>query len=157
MLQGSFAEDTCSAFADFEENPHNNSLSSILPCMNPSSSKRIMVGIGYTIHTHIAQVQTCLFLQMRTQSEIVLYNIIFVYLLQLNSKITDYYKSLGLDEQREGFVGVRKICEPFSGAPCYSYMPESCPKDAIPVTDLPNVSYIRTQNKLMMHGLHACV
>ncbi|XP_041003649.1 uncharacterized protein LOC121249058 [Juglans microcarpa x Juglans regia] len=107
-----FAEDTCSAFADFEENPHNNSLSSILPCMNPSSSKRIMVDIGYTIHTHIAQ---------------------------LNSKITDYYKSLGSDEQSEGFVGVRKICEPFSGAPSYSYMPESCPKDAIPVADLPNV------------------
>lgn len=63
-------------------------------------------------------------------------------MLQLNSKITDYYKSLGSDEQSEGFFGVRKICEPFSGAPSYSYMPESCPKDAIPVADLPNVSYI---------------
>lgn len=64
-------------------------------------------------------------------------------MLQFNSKITDYYRSLGLDhEQSEDFVGVRKICEPFSGAPSYSYMPESCPKDAIPVADLPNVSYV---------------
>ncbi|KAB1214913.1 hypothetical protein CJ030_MR5G024519 [Morella rubra] len=107
-----FADDTCSAFAEFEQNPQNNSLSSLLPCMNPPSAERIMVGTGYTIHTYIAQ---------------------------LNSKITEYYRVLGLDEQSGDLFGVKKICQPFSGAPSYSYMPESCPKGVIQVGDLPNV------------------
>lgn len=107
-----FAEDTCSAFSDFEQNPHDKSLSSLLPCMDSSSSEKIMVGIGYTVHTFIAE---------------------------LNSKITEYYRFVGLAEQSEDLVGVIKICEPFSGAPNFSYMPESCPKDAITVADLPLV------------------
>jgi hypothetical protein len=61
--------------------------------------------------------------------------------LQLNSKVTEYYRFLGLDEQSEDLVGVIKICEPFSGAPNYTYTPEiSCPKDSIAVGDLPHVS-----------------
>ncbi|KAA8531565.1 hypothetical protein F0562_006274 [Nyssa sinensis] len=105
-----FAEDTCSALDGFEQNPQNNSLSSLIPCVN--SSNKILVKIGYTVHTFITK---------------------------LNAKIKELHQLLGLDEQLEEFIDVQKICDPFSGPPNYSYTPEKCPKDAIPIGDLPNV------------------
>lgn len=65
-------------------------------------------------------------------------------MLQLNSKIPDYHRLLQLeggqlngDQYLSGFVNV---CNPFDGAPNYSYVPESCPKNAIPIGHLPHVS-----------------
>ncbi|KAL6993855.1 hypothetical protein U1Q18_011968 [Sarracenia purpurea var. burkii] len=56
----------------------------------------------------------------------------------LNSKITDAV--LVLDEEGEHSLGVvKKICDPFSGAPNYSYAPENCSKDSIPIGVLPSV------------------
>lgn len=78
-----------------------------------------------------------------------------VFVLQLNSKVTEYYRFLGLDEQSEDLVGVIKICEPFSGAPNYTYTPESCPKDAIAVGDLPHVSSNSTMTSF--NDLLTCV
>uniref|UniRef100_A0A5B7AY35 Uncharacterized protein n=1 Tax=Davidia involucrata TaxID=16924 RepID=A0A5B7AY35_DAVIN len=105
-----FAEDTCSALEDFEQYPQNNSLSSLIPCVN--SSYKILVKIGFTVHTFITE---------------------------LNAKIGELHELLGLDEQVENFLELQKICDPFSGAPNYSYTPEKCSKDAIPIGDLPNV------------------
>lgn len=76
-----------------------------------------------------------------------------LFVLQLNSKITEYYRFVGLDEQSEDLVGVIKICEPFSGAPNFSYMPESCPKDAITVADLPLVSKSKLKLLLFRHKM----
>ncbi|BFG35791.1 hypothetical protein CerSpe_220650 [Prunus speciosa] len=104
-----FAEDTCSALEDFQQNSHNSSLSSILPCLDPERSEKLMGQIGYTIHSFINQ---------------------------LNSKVTEIANSLGIDEQNDDLVGLLRICNPFSGPPNYSYIPSSC-SDAIPVGKLP--------------------
>ncbi|XP_028111327.1 uncharacterized protein LOC114309732 isoform X1 [Camellia sinensis] len=107
-----FADDTCSALQNFEQNPQNNSLSSILPCANSSSFDKVFKDIGYTVHTSITE---------------------------LNSKITQLNEFLRLDEQNDNFSEVQKICDPFPAATNYSYAPEKCPKDAIPIGDLAGV------------------
>ncbi|KAF8410232.1 hypothetical protein HHK36_002755 [Tetracentron sinense] len=108
-----FAEDTCSAFEEFERNPTNNSLSSMLPCVDQVYADQIMVEIGSTIHNFINE---------------------------LNLKITMLSRLFELDEHGEDLLsGIRKICDPFSGAPDYLYSPSKCPKDAIPIGDIPNV------------------
>ena len=66
----------------------------------------------------------------------------YIFVLQLNSKISEYYKMLGLDG------GFKLVCQPFSGAPDYSYLPYSCPKDAIQVGDLPKVSKSYSKKKM---------
>ncbi|XP_030474109.2 uncharacterized protein LOC115691566 isoform X1 [Syzygium oleosum] len=107
-----FAKDTCSAFKDYVQNPKNNSLATILPCMDSSYSDQLMTEIGSTIHNFFAQ---------------------------LNAKSTEFYRSLGISELGDELPGVMKICEPFSGPPDYSYIPGNCSKGEIPVSSLPNV------------------
>ncbi|KAL5556788.1 hypothetical protein UlMin_039024 [Ulmus minor] len=107
-----FAEDTCSAFEEFELSPKNSSLSAMLPCMDPANAEKMMVEIGYIVHTFITQ---------------------------LNAKVPDYYKLLGVDiGENESGLEIN-ICNPFDGAPNYRYVPKSCPKNAIPISLLPNV------------------
>ncbi|XP_030538960.2 LOW QUALITY PROTEIN: uncharacterized protein LOC115747066 [Rhodamnia argentea] len=107
-----FAEDTCSAFQGYVQNPKKNSLTTILPCMDSSYSDQLMTEIGSTIYNFFAL---------------------------LNAKTTVLYRSLGIGDLGNELTGVLKICEPFSGPPNYSYMPGNCSKDDIPVGDLPNV------------------
>ncbi|KAI3407566.1 uncharacterized protein J3R85_020877 [Psidium guajava] len=106
------AEDTCSAFKGYVQNPKNNSLATILPCMDSSYSDQLMTEIGSTIYN---------------------------FFTQLNAKTTALYRSLGIGDLGDELPGVLKICEPFSGPPNYSYVPGNCSKDDIPVGDLPNV------------------
>lgn len=76
---------------------------------------------------------------------------ILSFVLQLSSKILLLQRLLELDgENDELSGGLWKICDPFEGAPSYSYVPDKCPKDAIPIGDLPIVSvlqYCDNQNK----------
>lgn len=58
-------------------------------------------------------------------------------MLQINSKMIELYDS---DKEGADASGVCKICNPFLGAPNYSYISEKCPNDTIPIGDLPNVS-----------------
>ncbi|XP_059639662.1 uncharacterized protein LOC132282046 [Cornus florida] len=51
-----FAEDTCSALEDFGENPQNNSLSSLVPCVSSTDSDKLLVKIGYTVHSFMGEV-----------------------------------------------------------------------------------------------------
>lgn len=53
----SFADDACSAFEDFAENPQNSSLGSMLPCINESFSGKLMAEIGNTIHRFVVEVK----------------------------------------------------------------------------------------------------
>ncbi|KAF9621183.1 hypothetical protein IFM89_016677 [Coptis chinensis] len=58
----------------------------------------------------------------------------------VNSKIANLGGILRLDEQGENALGgFSKICNPFSNAPNYSYYPGSCPEDAIPISNIPDV------------------
>ncbi|XP_061338920.1 uncharacterized protein LOC133285672 [Gastrolobium bilobum] len=107
-----FADDACSALEDFEENPQNSSLGSMLPCMNESFSGNLIAQIGNTIHNFI---------------------------VELNSNMSVIYRLLGVGEENEELMGVIKICDPFSGSPNYSYIPQNCPQDAIRIGDLPKI------------------
>ncbi|AES94526.2 transmembrane protein, putative [Medicago truncatula] len=107
-----FANDACSAFEDFENNPQNSSLGSMLPCINDSFSGKLIAQIGSTIHTFI---------------------------VELNSDVSLMYQLLGIGEENEELIGLVKICNPFSGPPNYSYSPHNCPRDAIRIGDLPKV------------------
>lgn len=52
----SFAKDSCSAFKDFQQNPHNSSLSLVVPCVASAYSDQTLVEIGYTVHNFITKV-----------------------------------------------------------------------------------------------------
>ncbi|GMH24049.1 hypothetical protein Nepgr_025892 [Nepenthes gracilis] len=107
-----FAEDTCVALHEFLENPENNSLSSLMPCSDLLKAESIMVDIGRTIHNFISE---------------------------LNSNIMNLPKQLRLNDQNDVSRGIWKVCDPFSGAPDYSYVPGKCPKDAIPIGKVPEI------------------
>lgn len=108
-----FAEDTCSALENYEQNPRNNSLSAVLPCSNSSNADNVLVEIGHTVHNSIEE---------------------------LNSKIGQFSDLIRLqEEQDDGSFRVTKICDPFSGAPNFSYAPQNCSKDSIPIGALPGV------------------
>lgn len=106
------AEDACFAFEEFEQNPQNSSLSSVLPCMKDSDAAKLMTRIGFTIHNFISE---------------------------LNAKMSEIYGILGIDKQAQQMIGIIKICEPFTGPPDYSYIPNACSQNAIPVGDLPKI------------------
>ena len=59
--------------------------------------------------------------------------------MQLNSKVKELHELLQVF-RLENLLGFSEICNPFSGPPNYSYIPEKCPKDALPISELPNVS-----------------
>ncbi|CAL0331762.1 unnamed protein product [Lupinus luteus] len=107
-----FAGDACFAFEDFEQNPLNSSLGSMLPCINESFSEKLLAEIGYTIHSFI---------------------------FELNSNMSVLYRLLGVGEENEEIMGVIKICDPFSGTPNYSYIPQNCPHDAIQIGDVSRI------------------
>ncbi|KAH1163910.1 hypothetical protein GYH30_002108 [Glycine max] len=107
-----FAEDACFAFEDFLENRQNSCLGSMLPCIDESFSGKLIAQIGYTIHSFI---------------------------VELNSNMSVIYRLLGASEENEELMGVIKICDPFSGSPNLSYVPHSCPQDAIWIGDLSKI------------------
>nr|GMC57636.1 uncharacterized protein LOC109168873 [Ipomoea batatas] len=106
-----FAEDICFALDDFQQNPQSSSLQSVLPCANSTNSNNLLVKIGYTIHT-------CMF--------------------KINVKLTDLPELQSVGNEDDNF-GVWKVCNPFSGAPNYTFTPNQCEKDAIPIGSLPHV------------------
>ncbi|GLT46809.1 hypothetical protein SLA2020_205390 [Shorea laevis] len=108
----SVAEDICSAFQDYVQNPQDNDLSSILPCMNSTASDKILSGIGFTVHNFITE---------------------------LNLKITKVCQTLGLNEQKDEWFPFAMICDPFSAATNYSYAPQKCTDNTIHIGDLPNI------------------
>jgi hypothetical protein len=67
-------------------------------------------------------------------------DIVFFFVSQLNSNVSVMYEILGIDEENEDLIGVVKICNPFSGAPNYTYIPQNCPHDTVRIGDLPKVS-----------------
>ncbi|BAU00298.1 hypothetical protein VIGAN_10188100 [Vigna angularis var. angularis] len=107
-----FAEDACTAFEDFEKDPQNSSLGSMLPCMNESFSGKLIVQIGYTIHRFV---------------------------VELNSNMSVIYRVLGVSAENEELLGVIKICDPFPGPSNLNYIPQSCPNNVIRIGDLSKI------------------
>lgn len=83
----------------------------MLPCGGSSNSNKALVEISYTVHNFIDE---------------------------LNSKVKELHELLQVF-RLENLLGFSEICNPFSGPPNYSYIPEKCPKDALPISELPNV------------------
>ncbi|XP_038711812.1 uncharacterized protein LOC120006008 [Tripterygium wilfordii] len=53
---GNFISDTCTAIENFQENPYNNSLSSMLPCNKLLSAKPVLSDISRRIYSLVNQV-----------------------------------------------------------------------------------------------------
>ncbi|XP_076950881.1 uncharacterized protein LOC143624003 [Bidens hawaiensis] len=111
-----FAGDTCEAFEDFEQSQSskNNGIMSILSsCSNLSNSDKLMTQVGYTVHKYIAES---------------------------NSQITSLaFKMIQPNSQSDDSFMIKKICDPFSGPPNYTYVPGNCQQDAIQIHDLPSI------------------
>lgn len=72
----SFTDDACYAFEEYEQNPQNSSLSSMLPCKNDTDATKLLIKIGSTIHSFIAEVENSNVVQSdyESQKEISLFN-----------------------------------------------------------------------------------
>ncbi|CAH9110878.1 unnamed protein product [Cuscuta epithymum] len=106
-----FAEDTCNALEDFQQNPQNSSLQSVVPCTKYPTSNTLLVQIGSTIHNYMSQI---------------------------NLKLAELPALARPSETNDDLV-VQEVCNPFSGAPNYTFTPDKCPTDSIPVGNLPNI------------------
>ncbi|XP_054813827.1 uncharacterized protein LOC129314407 isoform X2 [Prosopis cineraria] len=93
-----FSKDACTAFAKFEENPYNSSLSSILPCGRLLSAKTVLYDVSAGIYNFVNQVNANISLQRGSTVH---------------------------------------VCNPFSAPPQYSYQPENCPANTVPIADIP--------------------
>ena len=60
--------------------------------------------------------------------------------MQLNAKIRQLFILVALQGINVEMLGFGSVCDPFSGPPDYTYMPEKCPQNAIPIGNLPDVS-----------------
>ncbi|KAK9129691.1 hypothetical protein Sjap_010178 [Stephania japonica] len=108
-----FAEDTCSAFEEFQRSPGDNSLNSLIPCADKAQANRIMIEIGHAVH---------------------------VFISKLNLKIVQAITTLRLYHDDEALRSEKwKICDPFSHDSNYTYYPDRCSKDSIPISVIPKI------------------
>lgn len=56
LFDFSFSSDTCTALEMFQENPNNNSLSSILPCEQLLTAKSVLTDVSSEIYDLVNQV-----------------------------------------------------------------------------------------------------
>ncbi|XP_073298362.1 uncharacterized protein [Primulina huaijiensis] len=108
-----FIGDTCSSLKNFEQIPQNNSLADMLPCPKSSLSDGTLIQIGYTVHNFITQINLKI-------SEL---------------RMREVFVKNESNENRE----IQGVCDPFSRAPNYTYSPENCGNNCIPVGDIPTI------------------
>ncbi|XP_010559144.1 PREDICTED: uncharacterized protein LOC104827634 [Tarenaya hassleriana] len=107
-----FSDDVCLTIKGFMQNPQNNTLSSILPCMDRLHSDKTLEDISLAIHNFISE---------------------------LNSKIAETMRSYALHDQDTVLPESGLICDPFLGTQNYTYIPQDCPIGAIPIGEFPNI------------------
>ncbi|ESQ31248.1 hypothetical protein EUTSA_v10005509mg [Eutrema salsugineum] len=110
-----FAEDVCSAFTGFVQNPQNSTLTNLFPCMDPLRSDKTLIEVSLMIHNFITE---------------------------LNSKVADSMRSNALTDGSKTVSSVPEsglICDPFVGQQINSYTPQSCSNGAIPIGEFPNI------------------
>ena len=56
MPNSRFSSDTCTALENFQENPYNNSLSSILPCDELLSAESVLFDVSAGIYNLVNEV-----------------------------------------------------------------------------------------------------
>ncbi|XP_010484480.1 PREDICTED: uncharacterized protein LOC104762795 [Camelina sativa] len=110
-----FAEDLCSGFSGFIQNPQNSTLTNIFPCMDPLHSDKTLTEISLMIHNFITE---------------------------LNSKVAESMRSNALTGRSNTVSWAPEsgvICDPFVGQQINSYTPQSCSNGAIPIGEFPNI------------------
>lgn len=120
----SFAGDTCTALENFQSDPINSSLSSILPCDELVSAESVLLDVSQGVHQMVNEVRSLL---KKSLFFVTLVTISTIWKLQVNQKLSIEYGN------------VAQICNPFSGPPQYNYEPGNCSSTTIRVGDLPRV------------------
>ena len=151
MLNSRFSGDTCTAFENFQENPNNNTLSSILPCDELLSAQPVLSDVSAGIYNLVNQVNVIVVLvHMLPEQSILLikWNLMetstltftqFTYdsirllltILQVNSNISLLQATI--------YPNLASVCNPFSAPPEYVYQPDNCPANTIRIGDIPKV------------------
>ncbi|KAJ4887583.1 hypothetical protein Rs2_27331 [Raphanus sativus] len=111
-----FAEDVCSAFSGFVQNPQNSTLTNIFPCMDPLHSDKTLMEVSLMIHNFITELNSKVAGSMRSYA------------------LTDRSRTVSSSAPESGL-----ICDPFVGQEINSYTPQSCSNGAIPIGQFPNV------------------
>ncbi|CAH8351419.1 unnamed protein product [Eruca vesicaria subsp. sativa] len=106
-----FAGDLCSAFSDFVQNPQNNTLTNLSPCMDPLHSDTTLIEVSSMIRNFITE---------------------------LNTKVADYALT-GRSNTASLAPKSGLVCDPFAGQQINSYTPQRCSNGAIPIGQFPNV------------------
>ncbi|KAH7572847.1 hypothetical protein JRO89_XS03G0023600 [Xanthoceras sorbifolium] len=110
-----FASDTCTALENFQQNPSNSSLSSILPCDELLSAESVLYDVSAGIYNTVNEAK---------------FIIIFMTLVNANISILQATSSIS---------NISYVCNPFSGPPEYQYLTDYCPANTIRVGDIPKV------------------
>ncbi|KAL0392485.1 UNVERIFIED_CONTAM: hypothetical protein Sradi_2471300 [Sesamum radiatum] len=139
-----FVGDTCTALESFQQNPYNNSLSSILPCDELLSAESVLDDVSVGIYDLVNEVRLLLrkninvqFLDLNLSTKMIQFQTFFNYAahssflheksLQVNGNISRSYGN------------IVQICNPFSPPPMYEYQPWNCPATSIRIGDIPQV------------------
>ncbi|CAF1716963.1 unnamed protein product [Brassica oleracea] len=110
-----FVEDVCSALSGFVQNPQNNTLSSLSPCMDPLHADKTLIEVSSMIRNFITE---------------------------LNLKVADSMRSYSLTGRSNTASLIPKsglVCDPFAGQQINSYTPQRCSNGAIPIGEFPKV------------------
>uniref|UniRef100_A0A0E0J0H1 Uncharacterized protein n=1 Tax=Oryza nivara TaxID=4536 RepID=A0A0E0J0H1_ORYNI len=113
-----FAGDTCAALEEYQLDPKNSTLGTIIPCSEKFSGSVILHDVGAGIHDIIDQV-----IGEFSVSEAA---------IQVNSNIYTIKSEYGVKQ-------LDYICNPFAGPPEFRYRPENCPSGAATIGDIPQI------------------
>lgn len=127
-----FASDTCTAFENFQEDPYNSSLGSILPCDELVSARSVLGDVSRGIYTLVDQV-SCKTDKFAYSSWFWIHR----------SMLTPISSNLGNAQVNENisrsYGNFAQICQPFSEPPEYLYQPDKCASNTIRIEDIPQV------------------
>lgn len=136
-----FVEDVCSAFSGFVQNPQNNTLSSLSPCMDPLHADKTLIEVSSMIRNFITEVKN----HRSKYCKILILYFLILYLFfffQLNLKVADSMRSYSLTGRSNTASLIPKsglVCDPFAGQQINSYTPQRCSNGAIPIGEFPKV------------------
>ncbi|KVI04076.1 hypothetical protein Ccrd_017617, partial [Cynara cardunculus var. scolymus] len=115
-----FAGDTCTALQGFQQDPYNNSLSSILPCDQLLSAESVLNDVSAGVYDLVNEVTAEKLLHVLTKR--------WSEKPQVNANISRI--------QQDSSFGV---CNPFTGPPEYNYQPDNCTENQIRIGDIPEL------------------
>ncbi|KAJ0672673.1 putative transmembrane protein [Helianthus annuus] len=130
-----FAGDTCTALEGFQQDPYNNSLSSILPCDELLSAESVLNDVSAGVYELVNEV-----------TYIVYWLWLLVERAHLSIGRVDPQTLFGpqVDKVNANISRMQQdssfgVCNPFSGPPEYNYQPNNCSENDIRIGDIPEL------------------